>query len=68
MILQHKIHDDDTWATAGSVSITADGVFEIAFNNEASQTNLPLLPICRVVCTTGVDDTTTFSNIWITVA
>ena len=65
MIVQQRISDEDTWATAGTAAITAAGMVEVLFNNTASQTNLPLLPQLRVVCTTGVGSAVTFSHIWI---
>lgn len=66
LILQHRIDDGDTWATAGSVAITANGFVNIIFNNITSQTNLPLLPQLRLVVTTGATDAVTFNNVWIT--
>lgn len=65
MIVQHRMTTDDTWATAGSVAITGNGSFDIIFNNTASQTNLPLLPMLRVVVTTLVDDAVTVDNVWV---
>lgn len=64
--LQHAPSYDDTFVTTTkSVSITGNGDFYLTLNVEVSgdQAEMPLMPIGRVVVTTGVGDAVTITAV-----